>query len=59
MSFEEFRKLPYHTRTKIRIPGSRTVIDKSACMNKKGKLDHKKIDSYLKQVYDEENFAER
>jgi hypothetical protein len=58
MTFEQFKKITYHTRNTIRIPGSRTVIDKVACMVK-GKFNHAKANELLEEVYNEENFAER
>lgn len=59
MSFEQFKKIIYHTRTRIRIPGSRTVLDKTALVNKKGKLNQDKLDSMLRKVYEEENYKDR
>jgi N-acetylglutamate synthase/N-acetylornithine aminotransferase len=58
MTFEQFKKIIYHTRNCIRIPGSRSVIDKTQVMTK-GKLDNKKIEKILKKVYDEEEFINK
>jgi hypothetical protein len=59
MSFEEFVKITYHTRMSIRIPGSRTVIDKASLVNKKGKYNFEKEKELLRQVYENENFINK
>jgi len=58
MSFEEFKGITYHTRLRIRIPGSDVSLDKTELMTK-GKLDHKKADIALRRVYERENYAEK
>lgn len=58
MTFEEFKKMTYHTFKSIRIPGSKTVIDKSQLMTK-GRFDQNKADPVLKQVYEQEKYANR
>ena len=62
MTFEEFKKMTYHTRTRIRIPGSRQVINKEVFLKKKGKrvvLNMDKIDQILRSIYEEENYKDR
>lgn len=59
MTFEQFKKMVYYTRLYIRIPGSRSSIDKSRLINKKGKFDFEKQDKILRQVYEDENYANR
>lgn len=58
MTFEEFRKMTYHTRTRLRIPGSRTIIDK-ATLTTKGKYDFKKEEIALREVYESERFINK
>jgi hypothetical protein len=59
MSFEEFKKMTYHTRKSIRIPGSNTSIDKVSLIGKKGKFDFAKQDELLRRVYEEENYKDK
>lgn len=58
MTFKEFKGITYHTRLSIRIPGSKSVIDKSQLFSK-GKYDGNKEDTFLKQVYEQEEFVNR
>lgn len=58
MSFDDFRRMTYHTRLYIRVPGSATVIDKTSLMTK-GKYSFKKEEAVLKQIYELENYNER
>lgn len=56
MDFEQFKRITYHTRLCIRIPGSRTVLNKVECMHK-GRFSQAKADIVLKKVYERENYA--
>lgn len=58
MSFEEFKRMTYHTYKSIRIPGSNTVIDKAELMAK-GRFDQTKADPVLRRVYEQEKYANR
>jgi hypothetical protein len=58
MSFEDFKGISYHTRLHIRIPGTTTKIDKSQLFTK-GKYDFDKQNSILREVYEQENFANK
>lgn len=58
MSFEEFKKITYHTRLRLIIPGSPTSLDKVELMTK-GKFDQKKADIALERIYERENYAEK
>lgn len=59
MSFEEFKKITFHTRLYIRVPYSRNRIDKMDMFNKKGKYDKAKEEMLLRQIYEDENFENR
>ncbi len=59
MSFNEFKKMCFHTQHRIRIPGSYTTIDKTVLIGKKGKFDFEKLDILLKEIYEEENYKDR
>lgn len=59
MTFDEFKRMTYHTRTRIRIPGSRSVIDKTNLVTKKGKFDFDRADKLLLEIYTEEQFNKK
>lgn len=58
MSFEEFKKITYHTYKTINIPGSSTKLDKTELMTK-GRFDQSKADVVLREVYERENYARK
>lgn len=58
MTFAEFKRMVYHTAKAIRIPGSRTIINKSELMVK-GKFNQKKADIVLLDVYESEDYISR
>lgn len=53
MTFEEFKKTCFHTRSRLKIPLLRTSIEKSTLLDKKGHFDQAKADKILLEIYED------
>lgn len=59
MTFEEFKKTCFHTRTMIKIPILRSGIEKSKLMNKKGHFDQDMADRALLDIFEDNKLKDK